>query len=169
MGVSESKPVEVVESTPLARNGSDSVSLSSLRSQFTSSKSMSLDQATLGSARFRQEERLRADIRREKRLRQQAIDERITAMKETVATDLAIRHELTLDALEKEMREGMEQELAEMERESLAKEEGRMRKQLDLRLNRQIESLREEIEVEQDRRLGEHKDQIKSLSVFEQK
>lgn len=162
MGVSESKTNEVVESNPLARKGSDAVSLSSLRSQFTSSKSMSLDQATLSSARFRQEERLRADIRREKRLRQQAMDERIAAMKETVATDLAISHELTLDALEKEMREDMEQELAEMERESLAKEEGLMRKELDLRLNRQLESLREEIEVEQDRRLGEHKEQIKS-------
>ena len=78
MGVSESKTIEGVEPTPLARKGSDAVSLSSLRSQFTSSKSMSLDQATLGSARFRQEERMRADIRREKRLRQQAIDERIS-------------------------------------------------------------------------------------------
>ena len=102
MGVSESKTIEVVESNPPSRNVSDGVSLSSLRSQFTSSKSMSLDQAKLGSARFRQEERLRADIRREKRLRQQAIDERIIAMKESVAVDLAVGHELTLDALEKE-------------------------------------------------------------------
>jgi hypothetical protein len=162
MGVSESKTIDAVGASPPALNGSDSVSLSSLRSQFTSSKTMSLDQATLGSARFRQEERLRGDLRREKRIRQQAMDERIAAMKDSVATDLAVSHELTMDALEKEMREDMEQELAEMERESLTREEGRMRMELDLRLNRQLDSLREGIEVEQDRRLVEHKEQIKS-------
>jgi len=48
-------------------------------------------------------------------------------MQEAIANDLAVQHELTLDALEKEMRTDMEVELAEMERSTLAGEETRMR------------------------------------------
>ena len=75
--------------------------------------------------RFRQEERLRADLRRERRLRQQAISERVEAMKANIAKDLATQHELTLDALENELRTTMEAELETMEREVLAAEEAR--------------------------------------------
>ena len=70
-------------------------------------------------ARFRQEERLRADLRRERRLRQQAITERVNAMKANIAKDLATQHELTLDALENELRGTMEAELETMEQDTL--------------------------------------------------
>ena len=150
---SASKSTEALDAARKKRENADKVALSALRSQFTSTPTSSLDQATMTSARFRQEERLRADLRRERRLRQQAIAERVSAMQEALAADLAVQHELTLDQLEKEMREAMEQDLSMLERDALAREESRMRGELDLRLNRQLEAMRDQFEVEQDRRL----------------
>jgi len=105
----------------------DRVTLASLRSQFTSAGTTTLDEAVGTQARFRQEERLRADLRRERRLRQQAITERVNAMKANIAKDLATQHELTLDALERDLRTAMEAELETMERDALAHEEARVR------------------------------------------
>ena len=110
MGMSASNGSEALETARKKRENADKVSLSALRSQFTSTATSTLDQATMTSARFRQEERLRADLRRERRIRQQAITERVVAMQETLANDLALQHELTLDSLEKEMRVEMEPE-----------------------------------------------------------
>ena len=120
MGMSASKNDDALDEARKKRENTQKVSLSALRSQFTSTETSTLDQAVMTSARFRQEERLRADIRRERRLRQQAITERVVAMQEALAQDLSIQHELTLDSLEKEMREGMERDLSTLERDSLA-------------------------------------------------
>ena len=95
MSVSESHDSEAKRATQTGRDSNERVTLASLRSQFTSASSTTLDEAVGTQARFRQEERLRADLRRERRLRQQAITERINAMKATIATDLATQHELT--------------------------------------------------------------------------
>ena len=161
MGASESRQDDALDAARKKRANADRLSLAALRSQFTSSPTVTTDQALLTSARFREEERMRADIRRERRLRQQAISERVSAMQDAIANDLAVQHELTLDALEKEMRSEMEVELAEMERSSLASEETRMREQLDLRLSREISNLQNQLEHEHDRRLEEHKATIK--------
>ena len=120
MSASDSKKDTSLDTTRSNRQDGDRLSLSALRSQFTNSATQSLEQTELTSARFRKEERLRADIRRERRLRQQAINERVIAMQENLAKDLAVQHEMTLDALEREMREQMEQELSAMEKEALA-------------------------------------------------
>ena len=111
MSASDSKKGSTLESTRGDQSGDDRMSLSALRSQFTRSTTQSLSQSELTSARFRNEERLRADIRRERRLRQQAINERVIAMQDNLAKELAVQHELTIDALEKELREQMESEL----------------------------------------------------------
>ena len=161
MSASESRQDDALDAARKKRANADRLSLAALRSQFTSSPTVTTDQALLTSARFREEERMRADIRRERRLRQQAISERVSAMQDAIANDLAVQHELTLDALEKEMRSEMEVELAEMERSSLASEETRMREQLDLRLSREISNLQNQLEHEHDRRLEEHKATIK--------
>ena len=100
MTVSESHDNEAVKAAQMRRENTERVTLASLRSQFTSSSTSSLDEALGTQARFRQEERLRADLRRERRLRQQAITERVNAMQEAVSKDLATQHEMTLDALE---------------------------------------------------------------------
>ena len=121
MSVSDSKKEASLDSTRSNKENSDRMSLSALRSQFTRTTSQSVSQSEMPSARFRNEERLRSDIRRERRLRQQAINERVIAMQENLATDLAVQHELTIDALEKELREHMELELADMERKPLFK------------------------------------------------
>ena len=101
MSASDSKKDTSLDTTRSNRQDGDRLSLSALRSQFTNSATQSLEQTELTSARFRKEERLRADIRRERRLRQQAINERVIAMQENLAKDLAVQHEMTLDALEK--------------------------------------------------------------------
>ena len=113
-------------------------------------------------ARFRQEERMRADLRRERRLRQQAITERVNAMKANIAKDLATQHELTLDALENELRGTMEAELETMEQDALAAEEARIRHELDLRLERQIQSLHESTVLNSISALEERKAEIKA-------
>ena len=87
-----------------------------LRSQFTNSSNPSVDQTELTSARFRQEERLRADVKESDLDYGNGRASYCDA--ETLATDLAVQHELTLDALEKEMRESMESELAELKKSS---------------------------------------------------
>ena len=137
MTVSESHDNEAVKAAQMRRENTERVTLASLRSQFTSSSTSSLDEALGTQARFRQEERLRADLRRERRLRQQAITERVNAMQDAMAKDLATQHEMTLDALEHELRGNMEEELEQMQRDALAMEESRMRQELDLRLHRQ--------------------------------
>ena len=73
MGMSASNNDDALSEARKKRENTEKVSLSALRSQFTSTENSTLDQAVMTSARFRQEERLRADIRRERRLRQQAI------------------------------------------------------------------------------------------------
>ncbi|MBP66525.1 MAG: hypothetical protein CMA67_04620 [Euryarchaeota archaeon] len=161
MSASESRPDNSLDVARKKRANADGLTLAALRSQFTSAPNVSTDQALLTSARFREEERMRADIRRERRLRQQAISERVSAMQDAIANDLAVQHELTLDALEKEMRSEMEVELAEMERSALASEETRMREQLDLRMSREISNLQNQLEHEHNRRLEEHKEAIK--------
>ena len=75
MSASDSKKEGSLDTTHSTRNSGDKMSLSALRSQFTKSHSQSISQTEMTSARFRNEERLRADIRRERRLRQQAISE----------------------------------------------------------------------------------------------
>lgn len=157
MSTSESRDMEEGR-TPV----SERVTLASLRSQLTSATSTTLDEAMGTRARFRQEERLRADLRRDRRLRQQAITERIQAMKSNVAQELSLQHDMTLDALERDLRSNMEEELATLERESLATEEARMRQELDLRLHRQVEALREKNDMELNAQLHERQHTIKA-------
>ena len=162
MGVSESHNVDAADGAKNGRDTTERVTLASLRSQFTSSSTTTLDEAMGTRARFRQEERLRADLRRERRLRQQAITERVNAMKANIAKDLATQHDLTLDALENELRTDMEAELETMQRDALAAEEARVRHELDLRLERQIQSMHDQHDVEQHQRLEERKAEIKA-------
>ena len=162
MGVSESQNSDDADAPDKGRGTTDRVTLASLRSQFTSAGAPTLDEALGTRARFRQEERLRADLRRERRLRQQAITERVNAMKANIAQDLAVQHELTLDALENELRSDMEAELETMQRDALAAEEARVRQELDLRLERQIQSIHDQHGVEQHKRLEERKAEIKA-------
>ena len=112
----------------LRRKGSpDQVDLSSLRAQFTSTPSPSLDQTLMQNSRFREEERLRAKLRREGKLRREALAERISLMQDNMATDISRQHEMTLTAFESELRGQMEDELSQLESETLTREEIRLR------------------------------------------
>ena len=68
MSASDSKKGESLESIRSSGKTNDRMSLSALRSQFTKNTTQSLNQSEMTSARFRDEERLRSDIRRERRL-----------------------------------------------------------------------------------------------------
>ena len=97
--------------------------LSTLRAQFTSTPSPSFDQTLMQSSRFRDEERVRANLRRDRKIRRQALAERISVMQDNMASDLSRQHDMTLDALERDLRTEMENELNQMESETLTREE----------------------------------------------
>ena len=103
------------------RRGSSSgnIDLSTLRAQFTSTPSPSLDQTLMQNSRFREEEKLRAKLRRESKLRREALAERISLMQDNMATDISRQHEMTLNAFETELRGQMEEELSKLESEAL--------------------------------------------------
>ena len=156
MSVSESKSTT---GGGLRRKAADEsqLDLSSLRAQFTSTPSPSLDQTMMQSSRFREEERLRANLRRDSRMRREALAERISIMQDNMASDLSRQHEMTLGALESDLRAQMEDELSQLESETLTREELRLKEMHELRLSREVEALKESLEVEQDRKLEEHR------------
>ena len=160
MGLVDNLPDASDEARKIREN-TRKLSLSALRSQFTSSGKKSTDQALLTSARYRQEESIRKDVLRERKIRQAALNERIVAMQEAMEKDLMVQHELTLDALEKELRTSMDEELVELESSVLAREELRMREELNLRLQREVSALEEKYEVEQRSKLESYKAEIK--------
>jgi hypothetical protein len=131
--------------------------LSSLRAQFTSTPSPSLDQTMMRSSRFRDEERLRAGLRRDKKIRRQALTERISVMQDNMAVDLSRHHDMTIGALERDLRSQMEQELSHLESETLTREELRLKEMHELRLTRELESLKESLEIEQGRKMEQHR------------
>ena len=132
MSASESKSGDKVG----LRRGSSSgnIDLSTLRAQFTSTPSPSLDQTLMQNSRFREEEKLRAKLRRESKLRREALAERISLMQDNMATDISRQHEMTLNAFETELRGQMEEELSKLESEALTREEIRLREMHEMRL-----------------------------------
>ena len=155
MSVSESKS----GAKERLRTGGDSnqPNLSSLRAQFTSTPSPSLDQTMMRSSRFREEERLRADLRRDQKMRRQALAERISVMQDNMAIDLSRHHDMTIGALERDLRDKMVEELSQLESETLTREEIRLKQMHELRLTREVESLKESLDIEQDRKMEEHR------------
>ena len=134
--------------------------MSTLRAQFTSTPSPSFDQTLMQSSRFRDEERVRANLRRDRKIRRQALAERISVMQDNMASDLSRQHDMTLDALERDLRSEMENELNQMESETLTREEMRLKEMNELRMQREIDSLKESLEIEQDRTLEAHRVRI---------
>ena len=88
MSASDSKSGDSHDTARGRKQDTRQMSLSALRSQFTGGGPQTLSQSEVTSSRFRAEERLRADIRRERRLRQQAINERVIAMQENLPANL---------------------------------------------------------------------------------
>ena len=155
MSASDSKSGEKIG---LRRGGSPGqVDLSTLRAQFTSTPSPSLDQTLMQNSRFREEEKLRAKLRRESKLRREALSERISLMQDNMAADISRQHDLSLDAFENELRGQMEAELSKLESETLTREEIRLREMHEMRLEREITTLKEALEVEQSRKVEEHR------------
>ncbi len=107
MSVSDSSRTTVHSSREDRSQSGDGLSLSALRNQMTRAASPTLDSTVQRSARFREEERLRARLRRDRHLRLQAQSERISAMQDVIASELNQQHELTLAQLERELRQEM--------------------------------------------------------------
>ena len=97
MSASESSTMIESESSEL--NSKSKPRLASLRAQYTSTSSPSLDQVVIKNERFRQEERLRATLRRERNIRQKALSEKLSKMQENIASELSEQHELTREQL----------------------------------------------------------------------
>ena len=154
MSVSESKSGTGTRHRKGGRTGH--TDLSSLRAQFTSTPSPSLDQTLMQSSRFREEEKIRAQLRRDNKLRREALAERISLMQDNMATDISRQHEMTLSAFENDLRSEMEEELSLLESETLTREEIRLREMHEMRLEREVQTLKESLEVEQERKIEEH-------------
>jgi len=145
---------------PRRSSGDDRRSLAALRGQFTRATSTSADEEAGVSARYRAEDRLRSDLKRERRLRYSELRERVQAQQANLATSLDLHRERTLADVERELRETMETELAQEGRESFAREEARLRDEYEARLARELEVLRQRFEVETDRRMQEEQDRL---------
>ena len=130
MSASESKSTD---KTGLRRgSGLAKTDLSTLRAQYTSTPSPSLDQTLMQNSRFREEEKLRAKLRRESKLRREALAEKISLMQDNMAVDISRQHEMTLSAFENDLREKMENELSQLESDTLTREEIRLREMHDI-------------------------------------
>jgi hypothetical protein len=141
-------------------SGDDRRSLAALRGQFTRAASTTTDDEAGVSARYRAEDRLRSDLKRERRLRYSELRERVQAQQANLATSLELHRERTLTEVERELREAMETELAQEGREAFAREEARLRDEYEARLSRELEVLRQRFEVETDRRMQEERDRL---------
>ena len=96
MSVSESDNSTVQRGRDGHGHSGDALSLSALRNQMTRAGSPTLDAAVQRSSRFREEERLRARLRRDRHLRLKAQSERITAMQDVISSELQQQHEMTI-------------------------------------------------------------------------
>ena len=117
LSVSESGNKQSLEDLRSSVVGGDSLSLAALRTSLTQSGASTLDDATHRSARFREEERLRSRLRRDRRLRLKAQSERIAAMQDNISSELETRHTMTIEQLERELRQEMDEELQQLEQD----------------------------------------------------
>ena len=140
----------------------DDQSLAELRHQITGADSPSAERAGQISANLNDEESLRRNLSRERRLRLKDQAERLGTAKGAMNRALQLEHQSILTNLESEMREIMESELSRLEKETLSREEEILREELDMRLEREEISLKEQLEVERERRLSTSREQLQT-------
>ena len=154
MGVSDSKPTDSDDSEITDE-------LESIRAQHALSASNSINSANRARERLNEESKLRSGIRRERRIRIAEMTERVSGMHGAMRKANEILFEEQLQQIEADLRDELEDDLERLEKESLEREERLLREEMLHRLRREENRLREQLDLERDRRLEAHSSKIK--------
>mgnify|MGYP000007412397 FL=1 len=130
--------------------------LAALREAHVRSAASAID--SLGRARDRldDESKLRSSIRRERRRRVAEMGERVEGMRGALRKANDILFEEELHRIEADMRAELEVEMERLETEALEREERLLREEMLHRLRREENRLREQLDLERDRRIEGH-------------
>ena len=143
-------------------NDADGVDeLAALREAHVRSAASAID--TLGRARDRldDEGKLRSAMRRERRRRVDEMGERVEGMRGALRKANDILFEEELHRIEADMRAELEVEMERLETEALEREERLLREEMLHRLRREENRLREQLDLERDRRIEEHTSKLR--------
>ncbi len=140
--------------------------LAALREAHVRSAASAID--TLGRARDRldDESKLRSSMRRERRRRVSEMGDRVDGMRGALRKANDILFEEELHRIEADMRAELEVEMERLETEALEREERLLREEMLHRLRREENRLKEQLDLERDRRIEVHtaklRDRLKS-------
>ena len=137
--------------------------LSSLRAQHVLSASSTMDSVARARDRLDEESKLRSSIRRERRMRIAEMTERVSGMHGAIRKANEILFEEQLQNIEADLRAGLEDEMERLETEALetrGKTSSRRNAYIDLR--REENRLREQLDLERDRRIEAHTSKLRT-------
>ncbi|MDP7531476.1 MAG: hypothetical protein QF591_01920, partial [Candidatus Thalassarchaeum sp.] len=133
--------------------------LAELRAQHTLSASSSMESVARARERLDEESKLRSGIRRERRMRITEMTERVSGMHGAMRKANEILFEERLQQIEADLRAELEDEMERLETEALEREERLLREEMLHRLRREENRLREQLDLERDRRIEAHSTQ----------
>ena len=151
--MSESKPTDSSESEGLD-------DLDALRAEHALS-STAMGAAARARERLDEESTLRSGIRRERRMRISEMTERVSGMQGAMRKANEILFEEQLQQIEADLRDELEDELERLEKEALEREERLLREEMLHRLRREENRLRDQLDLERDRRIEAHSSRIR--------
>ena len=130
-------------------------SLAALRNSITGNDSGTTSHTMSESERRREEQKIKLDITRERRLRLLEQNDRLQTIKKNVEMELELQHQLTLEQLETEWRREMEADLTKLQQETLHNNEKILREEFEQKLIREQSQLFDEIRTQKERKLEE--------------
>jgi len=133
--------------------------LAALRNSITGNNTATISHTVTESGRRRQEQHIKLNINREKRLRLLEQNERVQHIKKNVAMELDLQHQLTIEQLESEWRREMEADLTKLQQETMQQNEHIIREKFEQRLIREQGQLFDQIRTEKERKLEEFRNQ----------
>jgi len=133
--------------------------LAALRNSITGNNTATISHTVTESGRRRQEQHIKLNINREKRLRLLEQNERVQHIKKNVAMELDLQHQLTIEQLESEWRREMEADLTKLQQETMQQNEHIIREEFEQRLIREQGQLFDQIRTEKERKLEEFRNQ----------
>ena len=156
---SNNETITNLENNAIDRNKPD---LASLRNSITGNSSATISHTATESQRRRQEQQIKLNINREKRLRLLEQNERLQHIRKNVAMELDLQHQLTIEQLESEWRREMESDLTKLQQETMQHNEQILRDEFEQRLIREQGQLFDQIRTEKERKLEEFRNQTNS-------
>ena len=144
--------------------------LAALRAQHALSASSNMETVARARERLDEESRIRSGIRRERRMRIAEMTERVSGMHGAMRKANEILFEERLQQIESDLRAELEDEMERLETEALEREERLLREEMLHRLRREENRLREQLDLERDRRIEAHaaklRDRLKDCLLY---